>query len=1098
MGTVRRARIRPPRVPADAISRTRVSAKLRSGFERPLTVVLAGAGYGKSTAVVQALTASDHHWAWCSCDRRMRSAPALAASIASAVAERAPGFGATLSLMGDAEELAVLLADELESTLAEDLVVVLDDVHLTFEQDAWELVAHLIEEMPESLHLVLISRLPLSLPLARMRAQQRLAEIGEADLRFDRAEASDLVGGVVSAEELDDMLRVTEGWATGMTLVARSRDGRASFAAADDETLFAFLAEEVLADLGADSEVQLEQLAVLDRINPVLAEAVTQRPTSVDLLRKMAVERLFVITIDADDGWFRFHHLLLALLRTRLSRRPAPELARLHTRAAEGWQHLGEPLEAVRHLLEAGDHERAADLLEPLAEELALSPDGDELGRWLQRMPRPVVEARPGLALAHAVLAFLQGRREEAFTSLDRVIRRLAHEGEHDRAALALTRLWQSMNSSGTSARHRIATMERLMPLVDPQAERMPLARLQLATGYAWAGQRERARREIASVLECPAGSTPSVAAFAAAAQAFYVDYPGGLADRAEAQLAVIRRTLEDAGTADAGMLAVFVGAFRSIVLNDLGRFEEALAEAEHLWTRAVRFGFAQGGRRSVDWFRQVAYAGLGRIGEITAGLAALPPPADGSVVNHYAYRYLTPAAAVAASKGDIATLEEIATRARQAIAAQGPELDQPPALCDIGEAALRCGAFALATSVLRLARASATDLDTPWSRARACILLAARIPSEAPSLAQEALELTEAHSISAVWTRRCLPWAGEVLARRLLGDDEHDHLVGRLLVASGPEAIEAAARTVADAPAPTRARLAACLGASGPQGSTLLADPDPAVRRSARRSRAGTAVSPRPAVLYRGLGGFGIWRGDDEVSRSAFGRERARALLASLLCAQRPVHREELLEWHWPDLPPDRAVRAFHVTMHALRRALEPQLTRGTPASTVISTGEAYDVRLAPGDRFDAKEFLGLARRAADDPDDLAAYADAEAAYTGTLFPEWPYAAWAEQLRRECETTYSAVLLGHADALLRTGRAREALSRFERLIASEPEREEWHRRLMLACEAAGERAIGLRQFHACRAVLRRELGVEPSDETQAAYRRLLGAVTAA
>src|SRR4029450_3557556 len=88
----------------------------------------------------------------------------------------------------------------------------------------------------------------------------------------------------------------------------------------------------------------------------------------------------------------------------------------------------------------------------------------------------------------------------------------------------------------------------------------------------------------------------------------------------------------------------------------------------------------------------------------------------------------------------------------------------------------------------------------------------------------------------------------------------------------------------------------------------------------------------------------------------------KARMLLASLLCAGHPVHREELLEWHWPDLPPARAVRAFHVTMHSLRRALEPELPRGARPSSVISTGESYRVILDDHARFDADGLLALA----------------------------------------------------------------------------------------------------------------------------------------
>lgn len=235
--------------------------------------------------------------------------------------------------------------------------------------------------------------------------------------------------------------------------------------------------------------------------------------------------------------------------------------------------------------------------------------------------------------------------------------------------------------------------------------------------------------------------------------------------------------------------------------------------------------------------------------------------------------------------------------------------------------------------------------------------------------------------------------------------------------------------------------------------------------------------------------------RGGEIVARGAFGREKARVLLASMLCAGRPVHREELFDWHWPDLAPEKAVRAFHVTMHALRRALEPDLPRGAQASAIVSAGEHYEVVFGDDDQFDADRFITSADSAPhENPNvQLRRLLDCEAAYTGPLYPEWPYADWAAERRRLCEAALVTVL-GHLGRLLvALDRPAQAVPRFERLLSLEPEREEWHRALMLAYEHAGERALGLRQFHACRTVMSRELGVEPSPETQAIYRRLLG-----
>ena len=637
--------------------------------------------------------------------------------------------------------------------------------------------------------------------------------------------------------------------------------------------------------------------------------------------------------------------------------------------------------------------------------------------------------------------------------------------------------------------------------MIDPAAKMARLASVMIATGEAWAGQRREAEERIAAALVDRCESDRALSAFATAARAFYLDYPRGLPERAIDTLGALRRNLETVGTADASTLAVFVSAMRAIVLSDVGRYEEALSEVVLATEGARRTGLLGGSRRTATWLRLVALAGLGRFQEVEEELTLPPEPVDGLTSTHYAYRFLAPAAALAASRSDVREIERIAAAARRAIAAQGPETDQPSALCDIAEAAGRAGAGVLAESLLREALGLTGELEMPWHRARACIQIAALGVSDAPERAVEAVRLSESGDFVDLWAGKAREHAAVVLGLAAISDPSHDFFVARALSACGEEVTEAVVGRILEAAPEVRRRFAAAIGPTrlpdeGPL-ARLRSDSDPQVRVAARRSRVGGLDSSREPLEYAGLGGFRVIRAGEVVPRAAFGREKARALLASLLCAGRPVHREELFDWLWPDLPPERAVSAFHVTMHSLRRALEPDLRRGTPASTVVSAGESYQVVMGEADRFDADIFLALASRVRDEaPDErLERLVRCETTYTGALFPEWPYAEWAEERRRTCESAHVQVTAEIGRLLVMLGRPREGIVRFERLIAAEPEREEWRREMMLAYEGAGERALALREFHACRTVMRRELGVEPSPETHAIYRQLLGPI---
>ncbi|MGI9539756.1 MAG: AfsR/SARP family transcriptional regulator, partial [Miltoncostaeaceae bacterium] len=197
-----------------------------------------------------------------------------------------------------------------------------------------------------------------------------------------------------------------------------------------------------------------------------------------------------------------------------------------------------------------------------------------------------------------------------------------------------------------------------------------------------------------------------------------------------------------------------------------------------------------------------------------------------------------------------------------------------------------------------------------------------------------------------------------------------------------------------------------------------------------------------------------------------------------------------------WPDLDPDRGVRAFHVTMSAVRRAVEPDLERGAASSVVATEGDAYRVLLDESVTFDADEFVRLVEVGVDDPDPDAqrvSLTTALALHGGEPFPEWAYDAWVEGLRNRVQRAQVRALETLGGNMLDGARAADAVEPLSTLVELDPCLEAGHRGLMRAHHAAGERARALRQFHACRSALVREQGVEPSQETRDLYSSILG-----
>jgi len=261
-------------------------------------------------------------------------------------------------------------------------------------------------------------------------------------------------------------------------------------------------------------------------------------------------------------------------------------------------------------------------------------------------------------------------------------------------------------------------------------------------------------------------------------------------------------------------------------------------------------------------------------------------------------------------------------------------------------------------------------------------------------------------------------------------------------------------------------------------------------------RAAAGAGVdrgAPPSRLRLWTMGGFVIEVEGRRLEPADFERQKARTLLAALLCAGQAVHREQLLEWFWPQASPECGLRCLYTTLYALRQTLEPTRVRGCESAFVACEGESYRLCLDECGRWDAADILRAGSpRPQQDAVSLVALERAEAACAGSFLPEWPYAAWAQARRAQIEEAERTLLERLAEAQIAAGRPHAAIGRFLRLVDREPECERFHRGLIRAYAEAGELGLALRQYSACRALLRERQGTDPSPETRSLYERLL------
>ena len=895
-----------------------------------------------------------------------------------------------------------------------------------------------------------------------------------------------------------ELHRRTEGWVAGLILAGRS-GGRLGGLAPASSAHFEYLAEEVVSTLPETRQQFLIETSLLDRFSPHLAAAVTGSADAEGMARDLVADHLFTSRLDVEGEWYRYHQLLQAFLRRRSQQWEPERIADLHRRAASWWLAADEPAEAVPHLLAAGEARAAVEALEPVAENMACTPEAETLADWLDAIPPPLWEGRSSLVNAHASLLLTRAEHEASFAAFDAAIDALIAAGDQERAAAASVRLLQSMITAGTPPRRRIEAGRHHLDRLAPGARLMPAARILLATSYAYACRFDDAEGELAAALGSPAGVTPVVRAYAAMARAFYIEYPLGRGEDALAALDQAIVELERYRAEDELAFLPYARVYRGYLLNDLARPDEALSEAARTGEAFSHRGIARSVRRALDCIRLTALAALGRWDELEVGLAETAETFRPAESSSYGYRYRDPGARLAAHRGDSAAVQAHVAAARDEMRAFGIVFDNPMFLCNFARSAWEVGLVDLARELAGEASRIATAIGVPAGRARAALLgsLAHGPCGEGDQLLADALQLSEEWRLTDLWARRERAIAGGLLARAVLRALGPSGAAARLAVACGGEVLTDCTTRLAAAPPSARARLAEAMGAA--EGADvgvvnqLLRDPHSAVRAAARRSRARLGGRTRLAVRISTLGGLSASRGGRALPDAAFGRKKARELLGVLVSASRPVHRDAVLEWLWPQLPPERGSAALRTTLHQLRRALEPELAQGDRSSLVVGDGETFRLALDEDDELDVTTFLGLARPATGPPaTEIPRLEAAEVAYRGPFLPEWPYEEWAQTRRGDLEERYRDVLAQLGDALVKVGRVDAAIPRYRKLVVLEPEREGWHRALMEGYGRMGERALALRQYHACRGVLRRELGIEPAAETRALYGRIL------
>lgn len=423
---------------SELVHRSRLIDKMNEGLHRKLTLISAPAGFGKTTVVTEWLeklmgeekneTQVENRIAWLSLDEKDNDPVRFLTYLITAL-DKIRGIDTAfannaLEMLKSPQlpRIEIILTNLVNKLAAVSgkIIFILDDYHLCDSQLINDSLRFLLENLPPQLHLVITTREDPLLPLASLRAKNDLNELRAADLRFTSSEAARFLNQIMSlnlsAEDITVLENRTEGWVTGLQLAAISMQGskdKAGFIESftgSHRYILDYLVEEVLNQQSESIQDFLYQTAILDWFDGSLCDVLTEQEKSQEILEYLEQANLFLIPLDDERRWYRYHHLFVEFLRQRLQQKAPNKIVEYHIRASKWYEENGFENEAFHHAVQANDIERAERLVEGDGIHMHFRGLGIMVLNWLASLPPHELNARPSLWVIYASTLLFVGQ----------------------------------------------------------------------------------------------------------------------------------------------------------------------------------------------------------------------------------------------------------------------------------------------------------------------------------------------------------------------------------------------------------------------------------------------------------------------------------------------------------------------------------------------------------------------------------------------------------------------------------------------------------------------------------------------------------------
>lgn len=419
-------------IPATGINtvlRTELFEKLNTGLSRKLILISAPAGFGKTTLVSDWINRYRIPTAWFSLDNGDNDPVDFLSYIISGIQNIHSEFGHNaIKLINSPNKpsnesiLSLLINDILN--INQNFLVVFDDFHLIRSNEILNIITFLLEHIPGNTHIVMLTRSDPALSLSRLRSQHQLVELRSSDLSFSANDISVLFNKKLklglSIEDVYSLETKTEGWIAGLQLTALSMQGREDISAfiqdlnGDNRYIMDYLIEEVLKIQPDNIKEFLLQTSVLEQISAPLCNYLLNKNDSQLILETLERNNMFIIPLDSERKWYRYHHLFADLLKQRLQQREKSSIVGLHNKASEWFNDNSLPLLAIDHAIKAGNFEKSIEFLGKIVEMLWKNGQHFAILKYGGLLPDELIHKNPVICLYYSWILILSGQIQKA------------------------------------------------------------------------------------------------------------------------------------------------------------------------------------------------------------------------------------------------------------------------------------------------------------------------------------------------------------------------------------------------------------------------------------------------------------------------------------------------------------------------------------------------------------------------------------------------------------------------------------------------------------------------------------------------------------